>query len=1030
MKMRNSRIFKIIAFVLVQAFLLLDVSWAGADIMRSNTNSTLAPSVNINKTDVQNVFSAKEGEDILSGIGMLGDGEETIDEIADGQERDANSSSGVSITPQGTSSGLQQADASGSNNPNLLVPPPDINNMVQQLIPVQFSFVPWWKRKDLEEYFRKNYGIEFISEGISRKELRQFYRAFETAYTADEEFRNNIFQSEHWQVEILGDSLYFDENTGKFIGDRAVWPSYDPNKEISKISLYKPFFYKYKFNWFNITRDVAYQQTELRWVVKQVIGTKLLHLDNKDVLVLSQFNFSDPNAKAKLQEYGVEAELPTMLFLKETILADRDPARGWLGHRDVMVVRPELIRLSIFNAAFSLSSLESDSLNPEQKLNLYRALNRVARERKATRVTATLFNEVLGITRIKLNERKKDDLIRQLNRALDQVRDEEEYWAVMQKTWPDGEKGSVFIIQIPALKKLHRLAQGCRQYLTDPIRKWKITEADSPMTLLELVFKRAEMVHEGGVAGHRQNIPVKDESNPVLPIPIGAAARKTTEWLFNLAAGNFRKAYGFFIPRGRIAAHIGIKETLKNLGYNPYTEGPAPFPGIMKEVHATAGVFQESGILGVAAGLWFFYVFEADDIDMLTLDRQIDHVFKTRYTFLNAKTRNLVKQSIEKIDQDYRKDNKLEQKYLGFEREDESMDDGYSLRNLDKWLTLIAISALFLASCSGKGASGIEFNAALLFVVTATVTANIIMARRTTRSRTIRLLKSAVKKKDRGYSELGSFYNEAGYADKGIIIDTLVNEALSNAKEVNKEDLEPIFTFALGENVEGILGRVYDAVVSGLRLSPASGAMTTNDAEKVIRAVEKEVKKLKLGVDAERIASEIPLYILDFSQQRKLRDKDAFLQAVEAGTKKEINFAVQALRHKAAMAIRRLTEIEYHGSQRLITIIEKHLKDRNAAVREDIGAALRNLGVNVPLPIQMMKKPQAETKVQVVKREPESPQIPSSESSNGQITGPQESIKAMLETRTVRHKVDSDDLLIEKKEVSLPGQVVMCETSI
>ncbi|MBU2064011.1 MAG: hypothetical protein KKF93_06435 [Candidatus Omnitrophica bacterium] len=249
-------------------------------------------------------------------------------------------------------------------------------------------------------------------------------------------------------------------------------------------------------------------------------------------------------------------------------------------------------------------------------------------------------------------------------------------------------------------------------------------------------------------------------------------------------------------------------------------------------------------------------------------------------------------------------------------------------------------------------------------------------------------------------------------------------------KEVNKEDLEPIFTFALGENVEGILGRVYDAVVSGLRLSPASGAMTTNDAEKVIRAVEKEVKKLKLGVDAERIASEIPLYILDFSQQRKLRDKDAFLQAVEAGTKKEINFAVQALRHKAAMAIRRLTEIEYHGSQRLITIIEKHLKDRNAAVREDIGAALRNLGVNVPLPIQMMKKPQAETKVQVVKREPESPQIPSSESSNGQITGPQESIKAMLETRTVRHKVDSDDLLIEKKEVSLPGQVVMCETSI
>ncbi|MBU0633572.1 MAG: hypothetical protein KKA52_00745, partial [Candidatus Omnitrophica bacterium] len=590
------------------------------------------------------------------------------------------------------------------------------------------------------------------------------------------------------------------------------------------------------------------------------------------------------------------------------------------------------------------------------------------------------------------------------------------HWQGIQKFVLYEPEDNAEFFRIPFKDNDHLLALSMR-IVPDLVTLHKT----APSLFTELI--QAGLAHEGGIRGHMMKWPVKTDE--VLKYFNWTRLTKTAAEILiqNFVDGRWDAIRGLLEaglpPRNLWTRSLQIiKESLNIAGYD--RNRPEPYGVTWKEYAAYYGMVKERGIRSVAVWFWF-------NLHIRKLPLDYEQNFSELYGFLTPNQRTAIVREVDKVQREY--------------QQIVNPNQGSAISRLLKRMVSFGRSSVLggvavpvagemqKSDTAGFFGSWV-FNTALLFVVVGTIVANIIMARRTTRSRTIRLLKSAVKKKDRGYSELGSFYNEAGYADKGIIIDTLVNEALSNAKEVNKEDLEPIFTFALGENVEGILGRVYDAVVSGLRLSPASGAMTTNDAEKVIRAVEKEVKKLKLGVDAERIASEIPLYILDFSQQRKLRDKDAFLQAVEAGTKKEINFAVQALRHKAAMAIRRLTEIEYHGSQRLITIIEKHLKDRNAAVREDIGAALRNLGVNVPLPIQMMKKPQAETKVQVVKREPESPQIPSSESSNGQITGPQENIKAMLETRTVRHKVDSDDLLIEKKEVSLPSQVVMCESSI
>jgi len=155
--------FKIIAAILIQAFLLLEISWAAPEIIRSASESTLAPAVNINQSDVQTVFSEQNTdrniyENILKAENMPED-DTMVTMPSDSQ---------AAKSPQADNlfTDISGADLLAS------VPPPEnialtvqLSNIVRNILPYPFT------KKRLEEDVAKT-GFELVSEVLlSRKQL-------------------------------------------------------------------------------------------------------------------------------------------------------------------------------------------------------------------------------------------------------------------------------------------------------------------------------------------------------------------------------------------------------------------------------------------------------------------------------------------------------------------------------------------------------------------------------------------------------------------------------------------------------------------------------------------------------------------------------------------------------------------------------------------------------------------------------------------------------------------------------------------
>jgi len=156
---------KIIAVILIQAFLLLEVAWAAPEIARDASQNTLAPAISINQSDVQTVFSEESTQKSAG----------TIKRIRVGDMHQDDSMTSGATKEAGTAPNAQANSSSSSDNVVDLpssVPPPEnitltvqLSNMVRNILPYPFT------KKRLEEDIAK-IGFAITSEvSLSRKQL-------------------------------------------------------------------------------------------------------------------------------------------------------------------------------------------------------------------------------------------------------------------------------------------------------------------------------------------------------------------------------------------------------------------------------------------------------------------------------------------------------------------------------------------------------------------------------------------------------------------------------------------------------------------------------------------------------------------------------------------------------------------------------------------------------------------------------------------------------------------------------------------
>ena len=171
---RNRMSLKIISYILIQGFICLELSIAGAFAGNVQTN-TLAPAMSLNKIDLQGVFSVDSDvveEDLDWGEAEDLKGEETTEEKMSGS---------INVSPSTTTMSAQGI-GSGQNLINFepVIPPPPktvLSNMFSQanlrnILPYPFN------KENLEKQLNA-YDFELIDTHIDRKLLAYLLEVLE-----------------------------------------------------------------------------------------------------------------------------------------------------------------------------------------------------------------------------------------------------------------------------------------------------------------------------------------------------------------------------------------------------------------------------------------------------------------------------------------------------------------------------------------------------------------------------------------------------------------------------------------------------------------------------------------------------------------------------------------------------------------------------------------------------------------------------------------------------------------------------------
>ncbi len=177
----NRMLLKIISYILIQAFICLDLFIAGAVAIPVDM-STLAPAMTMNKTDLQAVFSLnakKNDEDVEWG---------ELDDLDnnDVERTGEKMTADPVLSPQGTIAALSvQTGGFGLNSIDfepVSPPPPDaslLNFFSNTSLRNVFGIYPYNKKK-LEDKLN-SYGLELISPEIDRKLLAYLLEVLEVS---------------------------------------------------------------------------------------------------------------------------------------------------------------------------------------------------------------------------------------------------------------------------------------------------------------------------------------------------------------------------------------------------------------------------------------------------------------------------------------------------------------------------------------------------------------------------------------------------------------------------------------------------------------------------------------------------------------------------------------------------------------------------------------------------------------------------------------------------------------------------------
>ena len=537
--MREDRMFlKIISFILIQAFITFDLCWAvnGPIVDRSVDTATLGPSASISSPVLQNIFQETENTDeenldaFLDGLTAVGPQELEQEEEYSLEITDKAQATGMSPSASSSNGDSQQVGIGGTDTGSILEPPlsppPPGYRPILPNPEAAFKFTLFWKRDDLQEFMEQNYGITF-ADALSRKELRLFYEAL-YSLIQEEQFRDNMRQ-------VMSLVVYRKANA--YVGGRqdpyqTINIAFHPDTFVGSVTLYNSFFYNSMLP--NKMRPLEARREGLSWGIQALADERL---NTEKMTVVYTHNSAD--AKAYLEKNNMMHTLPTIKWIHDAVMADKDLDRGWPGHKQFVLFCEGPISSDFFRYAIEYSGLKS-VLNPTQQVSLYGKVNQVLIEKgvdsRPYAITAEILDEGIRRSNIRMDIMQRDRFLGELNRALDQLKGQQSYWSVRERSFPDGTRGSQFSAYKIGIEKMHSLREEEGRYVGEK-RVWQVDEGTEPMPLSELVLYGAALPHEGGSVGHMQRVPVESAENPLLPIDFNWPLWQIIDFMFKLVKG-------------------------------------------------------------------------------------------------------------------------------------------------------------------------------------------------------------------------------------------------------------------------------------------------------------------------------------------------------------------------------------------------------------------------------------------------------------------------------------------------------------
>ena len=943
---KNRMCFKIISFILIQAFVLLHTAGMGdmASYAAEIDTGYLAPSIMLDDISLQKIFVqfAEPGLEADDLFAPADDEhiENRIDEEVDETKADADVSESNSVPSKGQDSSSDNAGLSDTVNPGTEGPewgppwpPPQPGD--SQLGNNTLSFALLWNKDEMVKILEDTYGLLLDINEFSRLDLWRLLKAMDALRDKDGKFRGRLALLAPLKVKRA--SFYMHE--GRKDKYQLAKIMRIDNEVV--LMFYQPFFSRS----FGRPQALDMRKEALRQIIGDyALATLIIYPQEgkgDEHPVLSFYPIlegaADEPSQAELDRLGITlAMYKIMLYLAGKIkkYKDPDPEHQWeKGFADVEIKVASLFASNVFSNSLRVAGIDPDKMDDKKRAGIFYDLNHWAREKRLTEVDYVLISDAFAKHDVYISDEQKKKLVVAINRSIEALQDERRFWLVLEKEREDG-KGTDTVLSVfnKILPFLYNLAEDCRKYPN--ARIWQNPEGKM-VTLLDLLFEANVLPHEGGRHGHAMRIPVRKKDNGALSIPWQefekitdkeAREKAFIEFFVKLSRREWPQAIIDVLTKGPyywVSAATAINKALTKKGYNSYEPGPYT-QGIVKEVHANAGVMQVASLMGIALGRWFMDVYCASEEELGSVDPDVTGYLQRRCTFLTAVQRNEVKRLIQKIDTKHRENSGQRPRKLDFWFEGEGifgeevkMDDSSGLRGKvvgGRWgsLGIFAFLPHFTHKIADAGTvpvaeqlpadiagavnpfteqlamlgsalpNNIWFYIGVALVAAIPIGVGIvryIRHRNSPEGKTIRLARQAVRKRD--ISGLLNFYYESKQETKNIILNTVGR--LAREKKIDQKVFTAFFIRAFDENADLVLERMHERIVA-LWLDQLANC---RDIEAAVKAALRDMNSTLLALNFDRDPRRIAQHIARLLEKGKLT-QDTFRMAVSRDSELEV----------------------------------------------------------------------------------------------------------------------------------------------